>query len=161
MVGERAVKGHDTVESQRAGDINGHHSSGCVDSVIKRENPHPPGHGQGYDAGGFITVQGTHTGGQRFKTIVVRLGDEGDLFGTAKLSLPRVYRADRGHDVHAGRKAAFHQIPGDAFRLVRRSRRHVDEKRHIPSLHSALGRNDSRFVPFWQSSRPAPSTGLF
>lgn len=25
-------------------------------------------------------MQGTHTGGQRFKTIVVRLGDEGDLF---------------------------------------------------------------------------------
>ena len=52
VVGERAVKGHDTVESQRAGDINGHHSSGCVDSVIQARKSASP------RATGRATMQG-------------------------------------------------------------------------------------------------------
>lgn len=52
VVGECAVKGHDTVESQRTGDINGHHSSGCVDSVIQARKSASP------RATGRATMQG-------------------------------------------------------------------------------------------------------
>ena len=41
-----------TVESQRAGDINGHHSSGCVDSVIQARKSASP------RATGRATMQG-------------------------------------------------------------------------------------------------------
>ena len=52
VVGERAVKGHDAIESQRTGDINGHYSSGCVDWVIQARKSASP------RATGRATMQG-------------------------------------------------------------------------------------------------------